>query len=170
MSDRNYRKLGGVLQNILDTVRMVHERGFWMEIVTLLVPGWNTSEEELRDAARFLVSLSPDIPWHVTAFHKDYKMTDPDNASSGYLLKAAEIGKEAGLRDVYAGNLPGQVGDFEHTFCPGCNTLLVERAGFHVRQVNIQEDGACPNCGQAIPGVWGSVHTRGDGQVRPLRI
>ncbi len=170
MSDRNYRKLGGVLQNVLDTVQMVYDRGFWMEIVTLLVPDWNTSDAELRDAARFLAAISPDIPWHVTAFHKDYKMTEPDNASSRILLRAAEIGKSAGLRYVYAGNLPGQVGAFENTCCHACGALLVERFGFHVRQVRIGEEGACPDCGQKIPGIWGPVHQKGDGYVRPLRV
>ncbi len=166
MSDRNYRKLGGVLQNILDTVRMVYKRGFWMEIVTLLVPDWNTSEEEMRDAAEFLASISLDIPWHVTAFHKDYKMTDPANTSARTLLRAAEIGKEAGLHYVYAGNLPGQVGDFENTTCPGCGALLVERFGFRILQVRIGDSGSCPDCGRKIPGIWGTVQRPGDGYIR----
>ena len=168
MSDRNYRKLGGVLQNILDTVRMVHKRGFWMEVVTLLVPEWNTSKEEMRDAAGFLASISPDIPWHVTAFHKDYKMTDPANTSASTLLQAAEVGKEAGLHYVYAGNLPGQVGDFENTTCPGCDALLVERFGFRILQVRIGDSGACPDCGRKIPGIWGTVHRPGDGYIRRM--
>ncbi len=168
MSDRNYRKLGGVLQNILDTVRMVHKRGFWMEVVTLLVPEWNTSKEEMRDAAGFLASISPDIPWHVTAFHKDYKMTDPANTSASTLLQAAEVGKEAGLHYVYAGNLPGQVGDFENTTCPGCDALLVERFGFRILQVRIGDSGACPDCGRKIPGIWGAVQRPGDGYIRRM--
>ncbi len=168
MSDRNYRKLGGVLKNVLDTIKMVYERGFWMEIVTLLVPDWNSSEAELRDAAQFLGSISPEIPWHVTAFHKDYKMTEPDNASAKLLVRAAEIGKEAGLSYVYAGNLPGQVGAFENTWCPGCDGLLVQRTGFSVGQVRIGEDGCCPDCGRITPGFWGRVERKGDGSVRAL--
>ena len=77
MRDKQYRTLGGVLQHVLDTIRMAHELGLWVEVVTLVIPGFNDSVEELWDAARFLVSISPDIPWHVTAFHPDYKMTDP---------------------------------------------------------------------------------------------
>lgn len=151
--DRNYRKLGGVLQNVLDTIVMVHERGFWMEIVTLVVPGFNDSDEELRDIARFIASVSPDIPWHVTAFHKDYKMTDPDNTPVSTLIRAAEIGYSEGLHYVYAGNLPGQVGRYENTYCHRCGTLLIERFGFHVARNRIR-NGACPQCGTSIPGRW----------------
>ena len=92
---------------MLWTIRALHEQRFWLEIVTLVIPGFNDSDEELHDIARFLVSISPDIPWHVTAFHQDYKMTDPDNTDARTLLRAAEIGVAEGLRFVYAGNLPG---------------------------------------------------------------
>ena len=92
MSARNYRGLGGELENVLETVRMAHVMGFWVEVVTLLVPGFNDSDDEVREAARFLVSVSPDVPWHVTAFHRDYKMTDPENTGVGSLLRAAYIG------------------------------------------------------------------------------
>lgn len=152
--DRAYRDLGGTLERVLWTIRALHERGFWLEIVTLLVPGFNDSDEELRDLAAFLVSVSPDIPWHVTAFHKDYKMTSPDNTPVRTLLRAAEIGAQAGLRYVYAGNLPGLVGDWENTRCPRCRALLIERWGFRVLRNRI-DDGACPDCGERIPGVWG---------------
>jgi len=118
------------------------------------VPGFNDSDEELREAADFLVSVSRDIPWHVTAFHKNYKMTDPENTPPETLLRAADIGKEAGLRYVYAGNLPGMVRSLEHTYCHNCNELLVERVGFHVRQYRMEEGGRCPSCSTAIPGVW----------------
>jgi pyruvate formate lyase activating enzyme len=151
--DRNYRKLGGVLNNVLDTIQRLQGMGFWMEIVTLIVPGFNDSSEELRDIARFLVNISPDIPWHITAFHQDYKMTDPDNTSVPTLLRAAEIGKSEGLNFVYAGNLPGCVGDWENTKCPGCGELLIERYGFRIRRMRIN-NGACPKCARQIPGVW----------------
>ncbi len=154
MNDRNYRKLGGVLQRVLDTIRMAHEMGFWVEVVTLVVPGFNDSEDELRDAARFIASVSPEIPWHVTAFHPDYKMTDPPPTSVRTLVRAAEIGREEGLHYVYAGNLPGRVGPFEHTWCPKCNTLLIERYGFIVTRYNLTPEGTCPKCGHAIPGLW----------------
>jgi pyruvate formate lyase activating enzyme len=152
-NDRSYRRLGGVLESVLNTIRMVHERGFWLEIVTLVVPGFNDSEQELRAAAEFIASVSPDIPWHVTAFHKDYKMTDPDNTPAETLIRAAETGYRAGLRFVYAGNLPGRVGPYENTFCPNCKSLLIERYGFRVLKNRIR-DGSCPNCGAKIPGIW----------------
>jgi pyruvate formate lyase activating enzyme len=125
--DRHYRQLGGRLEPILDTIRRLHEMGFWLEIVTLVIPGFNDSDDELTRLAEFLAGVSPDIPWHVTAFHKDYKMTDPENTSAETLIRAAEIGKKAGLRYVYAGNLPGEVGDLENTRCPSCRELLIER-------------------------------------------
>lgn len=151
--DKNYRKLGGQMDVVLETIQRLYEKGFWVEIVTLIIPGFNDSNEELRDTAQFLAGVSPDIPWHVTAFHKDYKMTDPDNTPVSTLLRAWEIGKEAGLRYVYAGNLPGQVGDKEDTHCPSCNTLLIKRYGFRVLQNELQ-DGSCPRCHTPIPGVW----------------
>ncbi|MDE3087767.1 MAG: AmmeMemoRadiSam system radical SAM enzyme [Chloroflexota bacterium] len=154
MSDRNYRKLGGVLQNVLDSIKMVYAMGFWHEIVTLIVPGFNDSTEELLDAAQFIRSVSPNIPWHVTAFHQDYKMTDNDNTDIKTLIRAAEIGQEAGLHFVYAGNLPGRVGQYENTYCPKCNTLLVERYGYRIAQDKLSGRGACPKCGEKIPGIW----------------
>ena len=134
MRDRNYRQLGGVLQHVLDTIKMVHARGIWLEVVTLTVPGWNDSNEELMDAARYIASVSPDIPWHVTAFHKDYKMLEPDNTSVDTLLRAAEIGQEAGLRYVYAGNLPGRTGGWENTRCPHCQETLQDLFSGHPDQ------------------------------------
>jgi pyruvate formate lyase activating enzyme len=151
--DKSYRKLGGVLENVLDTIKMVHERGFWLEIVTLVIPGFNDSTDELKAAAEFIAGVSPDIPWHVTAFHQDYKMTGPDNTPVETLIRAAEIGYEAGLNFVYAGNLPGRVGRYEDTFCPSCKTTLIERHGFHVLRNRI-EGGACPACKTKVPGRW----------------
>jgi pyruvate formate lyase activating enzyme len=155
MQDKNYRQLGGVLKNVLDTIKRVKEMGLWLEVVTLVVPGFNDSNDELFDAARYLASVSPDIPWHVTAFHPDYKMTDPDPTPARTLLRAAEIGREAGLRYVYAGNLPGRVDEYENTFCPNCNFPVVKRTGYFVHEVNITAEGKCPRCGGVIAGVWG---------------
>jgi pyruvate formate lyase activating enzyme len=166
--DRHYRELGGTLERVLWTIRALHENGFWVEIVTLLIPGFNDSDEELTDIARFLVSVSPDIPWHVTAFHKDYKMTGPDNTSVATLLRAAEIGTREGLRFVYAGNLPGQVGKWENTCCPGCGELLIERYGFRVLR-NRVADGRCPRCARAIPGFWKVPAAGMRGEVAPPR-
>ncbi len=154
MQDKNYRRLGGVLNNVLDTIRRVHEMGLWLEVVTLVVPGFNDSNEELWDMARFLLSVSPDIPWHVTAFHSDYHMQETPNTPTSTLLRAADIGREAGLRYVYAGNLPGRVGEYEHTFCPKCRTVLVRRTGYFIHEVRVTGDGKCPKCGETIPGMW----------------
>ena len=153
-NDHNYRKLGGMLENITSTVRMVHERGLWLEIVTLVIPGFNDGDDELRQIADFLVSVSPDIPWHVTAFHKDYRMTDPDATSPETLIRACEIGSAAGLRYVYAGNLPGQVGPWEDTRCPSCQATVIERFGFLVQSYRLNPDGRCPECGTKLPGIW----------------
>src|SRR4051794_19500052 len=99
--DRHYRELGGRLQPILRTIRQLHEMGIWLEIVTLIIPGFNDSDAELTQMADFLVSVSPDIPWHVTAFHQDYKMTDPEDTPASTLKRAAEIGRRAGLNFIY---------------------------------------------------------------------
>jgi pyruvate formate lyase activating enzyme len=154
MQDKNYRKLGGVLQNVLETIRAAHERGLWLEIVTLVVPGFNDSTDELMEAARFIGSVSWDIPWHVTAFHKDYKMTDPENTTAEMLIRAAEIGQEAGLHYVYAGNLPGRVDPYEDTHCHACGTPLIKRMGYIIMDYRITGSGTCPECGANIPGIW----------------
>ena len=152
--ERHYHELGGRLQPILDTIRRLHAMDFWVEIVTLIIPGFNDSDDELTRLAEFVAGVSPDIPWHVTAFHKDYKMTDPANTSVETLERAAEIGRKAGLRYVYAGNLPGRVGDLENTRCPQCRTLLIERYGYFISAYHLTAEGACPKCGTSIPGRW----------------
>ena len=154
MQDAQYRRLGGVLEHVLDTIRRAHDLGLWVEVVTLVIPGFNDSPDELMDAARFLVSVSPDIPWHVTAFHQDYRMTEPENTTSEMIVHAAEIGQEAGLRHVYAGNLPGRVGAYETTFCASCNTPLIERLGYVVLGYHLTAEGACPHCGATAAGLW----------------
>jgi len=153
--DKHYRQLGGVLGTVLETIRRLHRLGFWLEVVTLIVPGFNDTDAELRDIARFLVSVSPDIPWHVTAFHPDYKMTDRDRTTATTLRRAAELGVGEGLHYVYAGNLPGRVGPFENTSCPSCRALLIERVGYTIlRDVLTPARGVCPSCGARIPGRW----------------
>lgn len=154
MNDRNYRQLGGVVDNILETVQMVHDRGFWEEIVTLVIPGFNDSEDELKRAAGFIAAVSPDIPWHVTAFHQDYRMTENSNTTAEQLMRACEIGRASGLRYIYAGNLPGRVGRWENTYCPSCDELLVERYGYLIKAVRITSAGKCPTCATTIPGIW----------------
>jgi pyruvate formate lyase activating enzyme len=160
--DRHYRQLGGRLEPILDTIRRLHAMGLWVEIVTLLIPGFNNSDDELRRLAEFLASVSPEIPWHVTAFHQDYKMTDPANTRPQDLLRAVEIGKHAGLRYVYAGNLPGRVGNLEDTRCHHCAATLIKRYSYVIEDYRITAEGNCSSCGAAIPGRWAASF---DGQI-----
>jgi pyruvate formate lyase activating enzyme len=152
--DRHYRELGGRLQPILDTIQWLHKAGVWVEIVTLLIPGFNNSEQELRALTQFIAGVSPDIPWHVTAFHQDYRMTDPANTTAQDLLRASQIARDAGLRYVYAGNLPGRVGDLEDTACPTCHETVIARYGYQIRRYHLTADGACPRCATTIPGRW----------------
>jgi pyruvate formate lyase activating enzyme len=163
--DRHYRQLGGRIGPILDTIRRLYEMGLWVEIVTLLIPSFNDSEDELRRLTEFVASVSPDIPWHVTAFHQDYKMADPRNTQPRDLERAAAIGRAAGLRFVYAGNLPGQAGDLENTRCPQCHTLLIERFGYHILGYYLTSKGTCPQCDTPIPGRWPDKF---DGQIADL--
>jgi len=154
--DRRYRELGGRIAPILETVRSLHAMGVWLEIVTLLIPGFNDSETELTRLTEFVASVSPLIPWHVTAFHQDYRMQDPANTTPEMLLRAAAIADRAGLRYVYAGNLPGQVGELEDTRCHQCSTTVIERYGYSISSYRLTADGACPTCGTHIPGRWGA--------------
>ncbi len=149
----NYRCLGGVLEHVLDTIRMVHDLGIWLEIVTLVIPGFNDSNDELWETARFISSVSPNIPWHVTAYHPDYKKQGAPLTPVSTLQRAAEIGQEAGLRHVYAGNIPGRVGSLEDTHCPACQKLLIKRVGYAVLENNLNA-GKCPYCGEVIAGIW----------------
>ena len=154
-NDKTYRRnIGGILKPVLESIERLKAMGFWLEVVTLVVPGLNDSEKELTDIARFLASISRDIPWHVTAFHPDYKMedrewTDPDKLNVSY-----QIGKAAGLHYVYSGNRPGEVGTTENTYCPSCGELLIERYGFQVVGNRLGPEGKCPKCSTLIPGVW----------------
>ncbi|MGE5220837.1 MAG: radical SAM protein [Omnitrophica WOR_2 bacterium] len=170
MQDKHYRQLGGVLEHVLASIKMAYELGLWVEVVTLVVPGFNDSTDELMDAARYISSVSPDIPWHVTAFHPDYRMTDPSSTSAATILRAAEIGQEAGLNFVYAGNLTGRVSEYENTYCPHCRELLIKRHGYTLYEYRIPAEGACPKCHSKVPGIWtstpGEVRLGGPGMPR----
>ena len=152
--DRRYRQLGGRMQPILDTIRHLHAEGLWVEIVTLLIPGFNDSDDELTSLASFVAGVSPSIPWHVTAYHEDYKMSGTGDTTAGMLVHAAAIGRAAGLQFVYAGNIPGRVGSWEDTRCPSCAAPLVERLGYVVKADRLSGRGRCHSCGTSIPGRW----------------
>ena len=133
-------------------------------------PGFNDSVDELRRLTEFVAGISPDIPWHVTAFHADYKMQNEDQRDTAPedLLRAVEIGREAGLRYIYAGNLPGSIGHWEDTRCPQCAETLISRYGYFIEDYRLTPEGRCPRCACPIPGRWAA---RFDGQIadRPFR-
>ena len=139
------------LQPVLDNVKLMHELGVWVETTTLIIPGLNDSPEELRGIAKFIKSVSPAIPWHVTAFYPTYKMMDRPPTPVSTLRQAREIGLEEGLRFVYEGNIPGEGG--ESTYCPACGAELINRYGYSIRN-NSLVDGHCGKCGEKIEGVW----------------
>jgi pyruvate formate lyase activating enzyme len=160
--DRHYRQLGGRIEPILETIRSLYQMGIWLELVTLLIPGFNDSDDELRRLAEFVADVSVDIPWHVTAYHQDYKMTSPSNTQPADLLRAAEIGRSAGLRYIYCGNLPGRVQGFEDTHCHQCSKVLIRRRGYWIEDYRLTPEGACPACHIPIPGRWSRQF---DGQI-----
>ncbi len=141
---------------MLATIRSLHSMGIWLEIVTLLIPGFNDSAEEIDRLTSFIASVSPDIPWHVTAFHRDYRMHDNADTTPAMLVAAAEIGHRNGLRYVYAGNAPGRVGDLENTRCHSCRALLVERVGYHIQEYRLTPDRLLPELRHVDTGAMGS--------------
>ncbi len=152
-SDTFYRQVCGTrIQPVLRNIEhIVQQTKIWIEITTLLIPGLNDDKAELREMAAWPASLSPDLPWHLSAFHPDYQLLDRPPTPHRTLLRAWEIGKEAGLRYVYLGNV--RDGEHESTFCPACHTLLVSRSWYTVRQ-HWLTPGVCHGCGSRIPGVW----------------
>ena len=150
-SDEFYRTLCGArLQPVLDTITLYHQLGIWIEVTTLLIPSYNDSEEELRTIARFIKDLDASIPWHISAFHPTYRLTDQNRTPVATLKKAREIGLSEGLRYVYEGNAPGE--GSENTFCYNCNTLLIQRMGFSIIENRIKNS-TCPNCQTPVDGV-----------------
>ena len=154
MTDAAYRSLGGGLQVVLDSIKLAFDLGIWVEVVSLLIPGFNDTDDEVAAMAAFLASVSVDIPWHISAFHPMYKRQDAPRTSAESLLRAARIGQQAGLHYIYAGNLPGQVGEFEHTRCPNCGEMLIARSGYRITDYRITPEGRCSQCGSPIAGVW----------------
>ncbi len=148
--DAAYRKVcGGKLEPITETIQRMSAMGIWIEATTLIIPTHNDSETELREIAEFLVSVNPAIPWHVSAFYPQYKMTHLPPTSAAVIHRAVEIGKETGLRYVYSGNIRDD--DSSDTWCSSCGTRLIQRSGFYVTH-NALINGACPTCGTPIDG------------------
>ncbi len=151
--DKTYRQyVGARLQPVLDSLRTIKQLGIWLEVTTLVIPGINDDEAELKDAAQFIVrELGADTPWHISRFFPDYQLTDVPPTPQTSLERAWEIGKSAGLRYVYLGNVPGE--EKQNTHCPDCGTLLIRRNIFGV-VANRMQAGCCPDCGSAVAGVW----------------
>jgi pyruvate formate lyase activating enzyme len=149
--EESYKNIcSGSLEPVLDSIRLMHTSGIWLEVTTLIVPGENDSEEELRDIARFIASVDKNIPWHISRFHPDYKFTGEAPTPQATLKKASHIGKDCGLNFIYAGNVYGWGND---TFCPACKKLLIKREAFNVLEYNIKE-GQCVFCGVALAGFF----------------
>ncbi|MCX5704828.1 MAG: AmmeMemoRadiSam system radical SAM enzyme [Candidatus Omnitrophica bacterium] len=149
--DASYRKVcSGSLQPVLDSIRLMHELGIWVEVTTLIVPGENDSKEEIKDIAGFIAGVDKSIPWHISRFHPDYKFSDHQATPEETLKRAYDLGRKVGLNYIYIGNVYGFGND---TYCSSCNKLLVRREVFSVLENNIQE-GKCVFCKAVIPGVF----------------
>jgi pyruvate formate lyase activating enzyme len=153
-TDAGYRWLGGALSPVLDTIRALWQAGVWVEVTTLLVPEFNDAPQEAQEIGAFLAGVSPDLPWHVSAYHPDYLMSaGPAATPAATVARACASGRACGLRYVYAGNLHG-LPKAETTVCPQCQADLVVRRGFAVLHCRVGETGTCPQCGVRIAGVW----------------
>lgn len=142
---------GAKVEPVKETIKLMKELGVWVEVTTLIIPGLNDKEEDLRSIAEFIYSVNPSIPWHVTQFYPTYKLMDKPRTPISTLRRAREIGFETGLKYVYEGNVPGEGG--ENTYCPNCKEMLIKRIGFRIIE-NKLSNGICPKCGYKIEGVW----------------
>ena len=150
--DGFYRRLCGArLQPVLDTIQAMHARGVWVEVTTLLIPGFNDSVAELRQIAESIAGLDRNMPWHVSRFTPRYRLLDVPGTPLETMHRAAEIGREAGLRYVYVGNVPGD--SYENTLCPSCSAVVISRVGYHT-SVSLEGD-RCPSCGEQVAVIRG---------------
>ncbi len=150
--DEFYRKICGArLQPVLNTIRLMKELGVWVEVTTLIIPGYNDSEKSINSIIDFIRSVDPAIPWHVSRFYPTYQLLDRPRTPVETLRRAREAGLGKGLRYVYEGNVPGE--GSENTYCPECGELLIERFGYSITRNRIK-GGRCFKCETAIDGVW----------------
>jgi len=146
-----YQKFcGAKLQPVLNSLKLMKKLGIWVEVTTLIIPGLNDSEDELKEIANFVFSLGKETPWHLSRFYPHYKLADLPPTPVETLHQAREIGKSADLKYVYSGNVPGDEG--ENTFCPDCGKMVIKRYGFQTLENRLKQ-GKCPNCGTKIAGI-----------------
>ena len=149
--DQFYKRVCGArLEPVEHNIKLFWDSGVWVEVTTLIIPGYNDSEVQLRGLAEFLASVSTDLPWHLTSFYPMYRMKDVRPTRAEALRRGIKIGHEVGLKHVYAGDIPGEDEDSK---CPVCSEMLVERLELRVMKNSVVE-GRCPKCGTAIKGVW----------------
>ncbi len=153
-SPGSYQRLGGRVEPVKQALKIIYQQEFHLEVITLLIPRVNDDAEELTRMADFLANISVDIPWHLTAFQGAYRWKDHPSTPAKTLQKAYDIARSRGMKYVYCGNLPGQVGEAEKTCCPGCRKVLVDRRGYELQQVELTGD-SCPGCGEIIYGIYG---------------
>ena len=152
-TEEQYQVLGGRLATVMESMGLARSLGYWVEVVTLVVPGFNDDIAGLRSLARDLAALDADIPWHLNAFHPRYQWRDRPAPGVGLLVSAAGAAYARGLRYVYVGNRADRVTQLSHTRCPGCHAVVVERHDYRTTAVRCP-DGRCPECGQFIAGLW----------------
>ena len=145
------KRCGARLAPVLTSLRKMKNLGIWVEVTTLLIPGLNDNEEELRQIAEFIYSIGAETPWHISRFHPQYKMNTLPPTSLEAIHRAARIGKACGLKYVYSGNVPGDKG--ENTVCAHCGELLINRYGFYIEKIRLQ-DSSCPQCGATLDGIF----------------
>jgi pyruvate formate lyase activating enzyme len=151
-SERQYRWLAGRLAPVLESIRLAKQLGYWVEVVTLVVPRFNDDPGGLRQLADTLVELDPSIPWHLNAFHPRYKLSELPVTSAGLLISTAGMAMARGLCFVYVGNVSG-AGELAHTRCPRCHSVLVRRRGYATEELRLVQ-GRCASCGERLPGIW----------------
>jgi len=152
-TEKFYKEVCGArLEPVLETLKYLVKKKVWVEVTTLIIPGYNDSADELGQIAEFIkTELGEGVPWHVSRFHPDFKLMDAPATSVEKLRQACDIGREAGLKFIYSGNIPHE--DSENTHCPKCEATLIERYGYSIQKNNLKE-GACPKCGARVEGVW----------------